>query len=236
MIRKETDREMATRHPIAIDAIGVSQTSLVRLLEMAGLPISGLISADAVDRAPVPGETRLLVLLDTDSMERYLPRLQPLCVEHRCDLVVFGERMAMDERAISACERAVFVAELSAGGEMPARLRSAVRRIAPNLLEDVISGSDVVLDIRTHETSCAGKDIRVGPTGRRLLELLLTDPGRVHSREDLASKIGRLGHATPIRNVDIQIRLIRRACESVNCGNPIVTHYGEGYSIPPNDK
>lgn len=227
---------MASKHPIAIDAIGASQMSLIRLLEMAGLPISGLVSFDAADGAPVPDDARLLVVLDTASLKRHLPRLRPLCSEHRCDLVVFGDRMANDELAISVGKRAVFVAELSAGGEMPARLRSAVRRVAPDLLEDVIAGSDVVLDIRTHEASCAGKDIRVGPIGRRLLELLLTDPGRVHSREDLASKVGRPGEVTAVRNIDIQIRLIRRACESVSCGNPIATHYGQGYSIQPSDE
>lgn len=224
---------MASRHPIAIDALGTSQANLIRLLEMAGLSVTGLLPVEAADDAPVADEARLLVLLNTESLERYLPRLRPLCRDHQCDLVVFGERRALDEGAISIGKRAIFVAELSAGGEMPARLRSAVRRIAPDLLEDVVSGSGVVLDIRTHEASCAGKDIRIGPIGRRLLELLLTEPGRVHSREYLASKIGKPGRSAAVRNVDIQIRLIRRACESVNCGNPIVTHYGHGYSIPP---
>jgi two-component system phosphate regulon response regulator PhoB len=69
-------------------------------------------------------------------------------------------------------------------------------------------------------------------TEHRLLECLLTDPARIHSRESIRESIWP-GVQVELRTVDQYVRRLRRTLRSVDAGNLIGTVVGAGYRLRP---
>jgi len=66
--------------------------------------------------------------------------------------------------------------------ELVARMRAVLRRTAPALAGDVATFSDITLDRQSCRVHRGKREVRVGPTEFRLLDVLLQRPGRVFSR------------------------------------------------------
>src|SRR3954465_13637958 len=54
--------------------------------------------------------------------------------------------------------------------ELLARLRAAMRRVRPSLVEDVVSVGEISIDRSSHRVRRASRDIHLGPTEYRLLD------------------------------------------------------------------
>jgi len=72
--------------------------------------------------------------------------------------------------------------------------------------------------------------IDLARTEHRLLEFLLADPARVHSRESIRDSIWP-GAAIELRTVDQYVRRLRRTLRSVDSGQLIGTVVGAGYRL-----
>ncbi|WP_215767598.1 response regulator, partial [Gluconobacter cerinus] len=70
---------------------------------------------------------------------------------------------------------------------LDARLRALLRRHQSSY--DVLSFADITLDPETHRIERAGRLLSLGPTEYRLLDLLIRNPRKVFSREDLLRRI-----------------------------------------------
>lgn len=67
--------------------------------------------------------------------------------------------------------------------ELMVRIKAMLRRARPELVADVLSAGDIVLNRETHRVERAGREIHLGPTEFRLLEFLMRAPGAgVHPR------------------------------------------------------
>ncbi|MEP4462665.1 phosphate regulon transcriptional regulator PhoB, partial [Roseibium sp.] len=95
--------------------------------------------------------------------------------------------------------------------ELMARLRAILRRANPEVVSSMLRSGDIELDRETHRVRRSTKEIHLGPTEFRLLEFLMTSPGRVFSREQLLD--GVWGHDVYVdeRTVDVHVGRLRKA-------------------------
>ncbi|SDT93419.1 phosphate regulon transcriptional regulator PhoB [Stappia sp. ES.058] len=115
--------------------------------------------------------------------------------------------------------------------ELMARVRAMLRRAKPEVVSSQLRSGDLELDRETHRVRRAGREIHLGPTEFRLLEFLMTSPGRVYTREQLLD--GVWGHDVYVdeRTVDVHVGRLRKAINRGRMVDPIRTVRGAGYAF-----
>ncbi|WP_421981801.1 phosphate regulon transcriptional regulator PhoB [Roseibium sp.] len=115
--------------------------------------------------------------------------------------------------------------------ELMARVRAILRRASPEVVSTMLRSGDIELDRETHRVRRNTKEIHLGPTEFRLLEFLMTSPGRVFSREQLLD--GVWGHDVYVdeRTVDVHVGRLRKALNRGKAKDPIRTVRGAGYAF-----
>ena len=116
--------------------------------------------------------------------------------------------------------------------EVKARLKAIMRRTAPKAKEEakVIESKDMRLDCEGRRVYVAGKEINLTAKEFELLELLILNPNKVYSRENLSKLIWGLDYPGDVRTVDVHIRRLREKIED-NPSEPKYVHtkWGVGY-------
>ena len=115
--------------------------------------------------------------------------------------------------------------------ELMARIRAVLRRVRPNLVSDLVTFGDVILDRTTHRVRRSDRDIELGPTEFRLLEHLIQHPGRVFSREQLLNAVWGSDIYVEERTVDVHIGRLRKALNKGDEIDPIRTVRSAGYAL-----
>lgn len=115
--------------------------------------------------------------------------------------------------------------------ELMARVRAILRRAKPESVSTLLKSGDIELDRETHRVRRTGREIHLGPTEFRLLEFLMSAPGRVYSREQLLD--GVWGHDVYVdeRTVDVHVGRLRKAINKGRMKDPIRTVRGAGYAF-----
>jgi len=120
--------------------------------------------------------------------------------------------------------------------ELVARVKAILRRQTP--LED--SGPMAVgplrMDPLSHRVTAVWpnmepQSIPLGPTEYRLLQFLMSNPERVHSRTNLLDKVWGNEVYIEERTVDVHIKRLRAAVSPTDCDRYIETVRGSGYRI-----
>lgn len=120
--------------------------------------------------------------------------------------------------------------------EVKARIKAIMRRISPkkeaapkneNLFLEV---KDMKLDIDGHRVYIRDKEINLTSKEFELLELLISHPNKVYSREKLLKLVWGADYPGDVRTVDVHIRRLREKVEE-NPGEPKYVHtkWGVGY-------
>ena len=116
--------------------------------------------------------------------------------------------------------------------EVKARLKANIRRTAHKAKEEakVIESKDMRLDCEGRRVYVAGKEINLTAKEFELLELLILNPNKVYSRENLLKLIWGLDYPGDVRTVDVHIRRLREKIED-NPSEPKYVHtkWGVGY-------
>jgi two-component system phosphate regulon response regulator PhoB len=116
-------------------------------------------------------------------------------------------------------------------GEVVARVRALLRRASPDTIAEILSYEDIVLDKGAHRVSRAGRELRIGPTEYRLLQVLMENRGRVLSRQQLIDGVwGRDGDVDE-RTVDVHVGRLRKAINGIDDPDHIRTVRGGGYAF-----
>jgi DNA-binding response OmpR family regulator len=134
---------------------------------------------------------------------------------------VSGLRMGADDYLVKPFD----FDELLARVEALARRASAfeVTEAEPHLL---IAGS-LRFDTRSLEVRCGDQRVTLTPKEREILKLLLSNPGKIFSRERILGMVWRV-HEDPLTNVvDVYVGRLRKKLGA--CGEPIETVRGMGY-------
>jgi two-component system phosphate regulon response regulator PhoB len=115
--------------------------------------------------------------------------------------------------------------------ELGARVEALLRRSAPERIANEIQVGGVRLDRNAHRVTRNGREVRLGPTEYRLLEVFLESAGRVLSRPQLLDAVwGRDGEIDE-RTVDVHVGRLRKALIRGNEIDPIRTVRGAGYVL-----
>ena len=115
--------------------------------------------------------------------------------------------------------------------EMLARIRAVLRRRSPELDGGTVAIGALVLDGATHRVSYEGEQLRMGPTEFKLLQYLMKNAERVHSRGQLLDKVWGDHVFIEERTVDVHIKRLREALQPANCAALIETVRGAGYRL-----
>lgn len=92
-----------------------------------------------------------------------------------------------------------------------------------------VSLGDLTIDIPAFQARWQGKAIALMPNEFRLLRYFVEHPGRVFTRVQLISALGKQEPSIDERTVDVWIGRLRRALKAVGAGNPLRTVRSLGY-------
>ena len=120
--------------------------------------------------------------------------------------------------------------------EVKARIKAIMRRTEPKRImgevpsAKVVERRDVRLDCEGRRAFIAGKEIGLTAKEFELLELLMTNPDKVYSRENLLQLAWGQDYPADVRTVDVHIRRLREKIEQ-NPSEPQYVHtkWGVGY-------
>ena len=115
--------------------------------------------------------------------------------------------------------------------ELMARVRSILRRAAPEAVADTLKAGDIQLDRRNRRVTRGSRDIDLSPTEFRLLEHLMQAPGRVYSRGQLLDAVWGRDVYIDERTVDVHVGRLRKAIMRGREQDPIRTVRGMGYAF-----
>lgn len=95
--------------------------------------------------------------------------------------------------------------------ELMARTRSILRRLAaPARVTETITWGNIVLDCEQREASVDGKVLTLTPKEFDLAAMLIANPGRVYTREQLLETVWGFEYVGATRTVDIHIQRLRK--------------------------
>jgi two-component system phosphate regulon response regulator PhoB len=120
--------------------------------------------------------------------------------------------------------------------ELLARLNAVVRCRKPELGTFEIAYGPLTIRPADRQVfaamgETAPRKVDVGPTEFRLLHYFAMNPGAVHTRESLLSRLWPAGHGTTQRTVDAHIRGLRRALEQAGLPPLVETVLMSGYRL-----
>src|SRR5690606_27284096 len=92
-----------------------------------------------------------------------------------------------------------------------------------------VSQGELTIDVAAFQARWKGKPLSLMPNEFRLLRYFVEHPGRVFTRVQLISALGKQEPAVDERTVDVWIGRLRRALRAVGAGNPLRTVRSLGY-------
>ena len=123
--------------------------------------------------------------------------------------------------------------------EVKARIKTIFRRTVmsrKDVGQSVISVRDMRINLNNRSVSIGGKEINLTAKEFDLLQLFVSNRGKVFSRESLLETIWKYDYLGDLRTVDVHIRRLREKIEK-NPAQPefIFTKWGVGYYFTEKD-
>jgi len=118
--------------------------------------------------------------------------------------------------------------------ELIARINAVLRRSGTLASDAIMTLGGLRLDMACHQVSIDDQIVDMGPTEFKMLAFFMSHPERVYSRNQLIDNVWGGSVYIEERTVDVHIRRLRKALESVasdgfNFGDVIQTVRGTGY-------
>ncbi|MGO2542671.1 MAG: response regulator [Specibacter sp.] len=118
--------------------------------------------------------------------------------------------------------------------ELLARLRAATRRAGPQSAEPLVETAEFSVDLANKVVLRGGDAVRMTPTEWSLLELLVRNPGRLVSQQQLLSEVWGPAYAKETHYLRVYMAQLRRKLER-DPAAPVhlLTEAGMGYRFAP---
>lgn len=179
---------------------------------------------------------------DAIVLDRGLPRMEGLrflqLLRDELDLatpvlVLTARDSEADKLAGFAAGADDYVVKPFSLAEVEARLRALQRRAGSPAAQPLLQVANVRFDRDRHELTVAGDTRAAGPKVMRLLEVLLREPGRVFTHEQLEETLWGepQDSSDKLRQVLYQARKLLQPTAQAGCD--IVTVHGRGYKLEP---
>lgn len=115
--------------------------------------------------------------------------------------------------------------------ELASRLRALLRRNPLKTEASLLELDGLKVDIENYRTSQNGIEIKLIPKEFRILEVLMRQPGRVFSSDELVRKVWLTNEEGSADSVRTHIKNLRQKLAKSNCACSIETVHGVGYRI-----
>lgn len=117
--------------------------------------------------------------------------------------------------------------------EVKARIKAILRRVnstGNHKKASVIKCGELSMENESRQVTIAGEEVRLTSKEFDILRLLLLNPNKIYSRDDLLKAIWGKGTPADVRTVDVHVRRLREKIE-VNPSTPkyVFTKWGSGY-------
>lgn len=118
--------------------------------------------------------------------------------------------------------------------EVKARIKAIMRRVEPKGSSrenrNIIESGDMRLDCEGKRAFISGREIGLTAKEFEVLELLMMNPNKVYSRENLLKLVWGVDYPGDVRTVDVHIRRLREKIEAQPSEPKYVhTKWGVGY-------
>ena len=114
--------------------------------------------------------------------------------------------------------------------ELTARIKALLRRTGqPEDGELNVAG--LKLDLLSHKLYASNKEINIGPTEFKLLELFMRNPNRAFERSQLLDRVWGRGVYVEERTVDVHVLRLRKLLRLTGNDHLIETVRGVGYRL-----
>lgn len=135
----------------------------------------------------------------------------------RVPILVLSARQASDEK-VAALDAGAddYITKPFSMDELLARLRAAVRRVedvplAPTTT--LVTTDDFTIDLLAKKATRGGHDIRLTPTEWHLLEILVTNPGRLITQKYLLQEVWGVTQSNKTNYLRVYMAQLRRKLE-----------------------
>ncbi|MFF4587857.1 response regulator [Streptomyces sp. NPDC001388] len=152
----------------------------------------------------------------------------------RVPILVLSARQASDEK-VAALDAGAddYITKPFSMDELLARLRAAVRRTEEAPLEPgttLVETADFTIDLLAKKAVRAGRDVRLTPTEWHLLEILVTNPGRLITQKHLLREVWGVSQSNKTNYLRVYMAQLRRKLET-DPAHPryLITEPGMGY-------
>ncbi len=118
--------------------------------------------------------------------------------------------------------------------EVKARIKAIMRRTSSRGVQEqnerIVEVGDLVLDCDARRVQVSGREVNLTAKEFDVLELLVLNPNKVYSRENLLNLVWGYEYPGDVRTVDVHIRRLREKIEE-NPSDPKYVHtkWGVGY-------
>ncbi|MER6225655.1 response regulator [Streptomyces sp. 900105755] len=152
----------------------------------------------------------------------------------RVPILVLSARQASDEK-VAALDAGAddYITKPFSMDELMARLRAAVRRteetpLAPETL--LVETEDFTIDLLAKRATRGDHDVRLTPTEWHLLEILVTNPGRLITQKTLLREVWGVSQRNKTNYLRVYMAQLRRKLEA-DPAHPryLITEPGMGY-------
>ena len=220
---------------LVVDDDKAVRESLRRSLEFNGYEVA-LASDGAEALAGIGGVAPDVVVMDV-----MMPRLDGIettralrSAGHDVPILVLTARDAVGDRVDGLDAGADdYLTKPFALQELLARLRALLRRVVPqgDAPEEVLTFSDLSMNVSTREVLRAGRSIELTRTEFTLLEMFLRRPRRVLDRAFILEEVWGYDFPTTANSLEVYVGYLRRKTEAEGETRLIHTVRGVGYVL-----
>lgn len=115
--------------------------------------------------------------------------------------------------------------------ELLARIRCLQRRNGMVTNDNLINFSDISLNLQTYEISCKKNSLHLGLKEFSIMEVFMSNPNKVISKEKLIEKIWGYESDAEYNNVEVYISFLRKKLSHISSKSVIKTVRGVGYRL-----
>jgi len=195
-----------------------------------GVARTGLEALEQAQRHPPDLVILDIMLPGMDGLEV----CQRLRARSDVSIIMLTARGEVEDR-IAGLERGAddYLAKPFTFRELLARIRANLRRRGLDL-QQVVRAGDVVLDRQTRHVARGGREVELTPREFDLLELFLTHPRQVFSREVILNRLWGYDYLGDSNVIDVHIRYLREKLADDD-RSLIRSVRGVGYALEPPD-
>jgi two-component system phosphate regulon response regulator PhoB len=116
--------------------------------------------------------------------------------------------------------------------ELMTCIRNLIRKVNPVLQDKIISYDDIRMDLSTFKVHRGNKQVHLGPTEFKILQLFVQRPKNIYSRQQIIDYVWGTEEEISIRTIDVHINRLRSLMKLETDRYPIIkTIRAAGYCL-----